>query len=159
MRKKIIRSDTLNQRSQPEQEWLDVEQIVRVELTSEDPNFTIESALIADTGPGWRAAETGEQTIRLIFDTPRTVHRIRLEFSETEVERTQEFTLRWSRHANAPLEEIVRQQWTFSPGGSTSEVEDYRVQLEHLLILALTIRPELGVPDSTFATLRKFRMA
>jgi hypothetical protein len=33
-----------------------------VEVTSEDPNFPIESALAASQGPGWRAAEPGEQT-------------------------------------------------------------------------------------------------
>jgi hypothetical protein len=47
-------------------------------------------------GLGWRAAERGSQIIRIIFDKPRPLHWVRLEFCETEMERTQEFTLRWS---------------------------------------------------------------
>jgi len=105
------------------------EEVARVEVTSDDPNFPIEVALTTGEGSGWRAAEKDEQIIRIVFDNQRTQRRIRLEFSETEIERTQEFTLRWSSEAAGPFREIVRQQWNFSPQGSTSEVEDYQVQL------------------------------
>src|SRR5260370_13624738 len=107
MRKKLINSDTMRPHSQ--EEWLDLEEIARVEVTSEDPNFPIESALAAGEGPGWRAAEKGKQIIRVVFDNPRTLRRIKLEFSETEIERTQEFTLRWSAEAGVPFTAIVRQ--------------------------------------------------
>ncbi len=76
--------------------WLDLEQIATVEVTSEDPSFPIESALVSDEGPGWRASHGGEQQIRIIFDQPVSVHRIELRFHETGCERTQEFVLRWS---------------------------------------------------------------
>jgi hypothetical protein len=36
---------------------LELEQLAKVEVTSEDPNFPIESALVSGTEPGWRAAE------------------------------------------------------------------------------------------------------
>src|SRR5258707_4097609 len=111
MRKKVIHSDTINRRPRSEGEWLDLEEIARVEVTSEDPHFPIELALAAGGGPGWRAAEKGEQTIRIGFDTPRTLRRIQLENSETEIGRTQEFTLRWSAEIDGPFTEIVRQQW------------------------------------------------
>jgi uncharacterized protein (DUF736 family) len=94
MRKKLINSDPMRLHSQ--EEWLDLEEIARVEVTSEDPNFPIEAALAAGEGSGWRAAKKGKQIIRIVLDNPRTLRRIRLEFSETEIERTQEFTLRWS---------------------------------------------------------------
>jgi hypothetical protein len=45
---------------------------------------------------GWRAASSGTQTIRLIFDEPQRLARIALVFEETETARTQEFALRWS---------------------------------------------------------------
>jgi hypothetical protein len=48
--------------------------------------------LAAEEGSGWRAAEKGKQIIRIVLDNPRTLIRIRLEFSETGMERTQEFT-------------------------------------------------------------------
>ena len=135
----------------------DLGEIATVEVTSEDPNFPIEFALTAREGPGWRAAARGKQMIRIVLDRPRPVRRIRLEFSETESQRTQEFTLRWSQ-AGGPFREIVRQQWNFSPQGSTSEVEDYQVQLKHLSVLELTLKPDL-TPDNAFATLARCRVA
>jgi hypothetical protein len=156
MRKTQITSDTMRPYSQ--EEWLDLEEIARVEVTSEDPNFPIEAALAAGKGSGWRASKKGTQIIRIILDNPRTLRRIRLEFSETEIERTQEFTLRWSDEAAGPFREITRQQWNFSPQGSTSEIEDYQVQLKNLSVLELTLKPDL-TPDDAFATLARCRVA
>jgi hypothetical protein len=157
MRKKKVNSDVIIL-GLHEREWLDLEDLARVEVTSEDPNFPIESALGPGERPGWRAAEKGKQTIRVVFDKPRTLHRIKLEFSETEIERTQEFTLRWSAEAGGPFAEIVRQQWNFSPQGSTREVEDYHVQLDKVSILELTLKPDL-TPTRAFATLALCRLA
>jgi uncharacterized protein (DUF736 family) len=158
MRKKIIGSETIRPRPPGQAEWLDLEEIARVEVTSEDPNFPIEAALAAREGPGWRAAEKGKQIIRIVFDNPTTLRRIRLEFSETEIERTQELALRWSDGAAGPFREIVRQQWNFSPQGSTSEVEDYEVHLKNLSVLELSLKPDL-TPDNAFATLARCRIA
>src|SRR6266851_4039930 len=97
MRKTIINPDTINPRPHSQGEWLDLGEIATVEVTSEDPNFPIEFALTAREGSGWRAAARGKQMIRIVLDRPRPVRRIRLEFSETESQRTQEFTLRWSQ--------------------------------------------------------------
>jgi hypothetical protein len=158
MRKNVINSDTINPRSHSQEEWLDLEEIARVEVTSEDPNFPIEAALAAGEASGWRAAEKGKQIIRIVFDNPRTLRRIRLEFSETEIERTQEFTLRWSAESGGPFRDIVRQQWSFSPHGSTSEVEDYQVDLDTVSVLELALKPDL-TPDNAFATLARCRVA
>jgi hypothetical protein len=158
MRKKVINWDTINPRPRSQEEWLDLEEVARVEVTSEDPNYPIEAALVTGEKSGWRAAEKGEQIVRIVFDSPRTLRRIRLEFSETEVERTQEFTLRWSDEATGPFREILRQQWSFSPQGSTSEVEDYQLQLENLSVLELTLKPDL-TPNNAFATLARCRVA
>ena len=156
MRKKLINSDTMRPHAQ--EEWLDLEEIARVEVTSEDPNFPIEAALAAAEGSGWRAAEKGKQIIRIVLDNPRTLRRIRLEFSETVIERTQEFTLQWSNEATGPFREIVRQQWNFSPQGSTSEIEDYHVNLESVSILELTLKPDL-TPENAVATLVAWRLS
>jgi len=158
VRKSIIDRYTVNRGQRFEQEWLAIEQLAKVEVTSEDPNFPIESALLSGRGPGWRAAEKGEQLIRIVFDSPRTIRQIRLEFSERKSERTQEFTLGWSDEPGAPLGEIVRQQWSFSPQGSTREVEDYRVDLDSVSVLELAIKPDLNL-DNAVATLAKWRLA
>ena len=62
MRKKVIHSDKINRRPRSKGEWLDLEEIATVEVTSEDPHFPIEFALAAGGGPGWRAAEEGERS-------------------------------------------------------------------------------------------------
>ena len=95
MRKRII-DPTQKQNEHSDQEWLDIDKIAVVEVTSEQDDFPIESALLPGEASGWRASGSGEQTIRLLFDNPQRLQRIRLGFEETELERTQEYVLRWS---------------------------------------------------------------
>lgn len=142
----------------PEVDWLDLEPLVEVEITSEEPACPIESALIPGDGPGWRAAAPGAQTIRLIFDPAQSLRRILLEFSETTVERTQEYLLRWSADGGHEFHDVVRQQWNFSPGGATHQVEDHSVDLAGVTVLELTITPDLG-GGSAPASLEKLRLA
>src|SRR5258708_20699063 len=144
MRKRIVAPHDAEPSGESGQGWLDLEQIATVEVTSEHPSFPVESALGSGVGPGWRAAQKGAQQIRIIFDEPASLHRIQLRFHEAECERTQEFTIRWSSAAGGPTREIVRQQWNFSPAGSTAEIEDYVVELEAVSVLELTIQPDLS---------------
>ena len=144
MRKGIVETDLAKPRGESEQGWLDLEQIATVEVTSEDPRFPIESAFGPKRGLGWRASQKGEQQIRVIFDEPMSLHRIQLRFHEAECERTQEFSLRWLPGAGEPANEIVRQQWNFSPNGSTTEIEDYEIDLNVVSVLELAIQPDLG---------------
>jgi hypothetical protein len=65
-------------------------------------------------------------------------------FRSHKVERTQQFTLRWADSQRGPFREIVRQQWNFNPRNSTMEVEDYKVDLHHVLALELVIDLDLG---------------
>jgi hypothetical protein len=157
MRKTVINPDAATASTGSEENWLDLEQIASVELTSEDPNFPIEFALTAGGGGSWRAGKPGKQVIRIVFDNPLRLRRIWLEFSERDVQRTQEFSLSWSRERDEPLKEIVCQQWSFSPQGSTTEVEDYRVDLEGVSVLELTLKPDLA-PTGAFATLAAWRV-
>jgi hypothetical protein len=145
MRKRIVTGPTPPERSlDSEQGWLDLQEIATVEVTSEEPGFPIEAAFNFESGPGWRAAQAGEQHVRIIFDRPTPIRRIQLHFVETTVERTQEFTLRWSSVSGGPMKEIVRQQWNFSPMGSTHEVEDYHVALEEVSALELAVTPDVS---------------
>jgi hypothetical protein len=59
--------------------WLDLDGAAVVEATSEEKEYPVESALVAGGTRGWRAADSGTQTIRLIFDQPQGLtHRARL---------------------------------------------------------------------------------
>ena len=157
MRKRIVGPHHARQGGQSDKGWLDLEQIATVEVTSEDPSFPIEYALGSNDGPGWRASQGGEQQIRIIFDKPVSVHRIELRFHEADYERTQEFILRWSSAADGSATEIVRQQWNFSPTGSTTEIEHYVVDLDAVSVLELAIRPDLQRPEAV-ASLAAWRL-
>jgi hypothetical protein len=95
MRKRLITPIPQDARSRDEG-WLDLDRASVVEVTSEEKDYPVESALVSRETRGWRAADSGSQTIRLIFDEPQKLTRISLVFEETEAERTQEFLLRWS---------------------------------------------------------------
>jgi hypothetical protein len=124
--------------------WLDVERLAQVEISSEEPTHPIEAALLPGRAGGWRASEPGEQLLRIVFDEPRQLRRIWLEFVEPSAERTQEYALRWQVAGGSAPRELLRQQWAFSPGGSTRETEDHRVDLSDVTALELTIRPDIA---------------
>ena len=157
MRKRIIHQDPQRVPSS-NQQWLNVEHLAQVELTSEDAAHPIESALTPGGGPGWRAGQPGQQTIRLLFDEPQSVRHMRLLFQENEQERTQQFVLRWSSDRGQSYREIVRQQYNFSPPGATSEREDYNVDLDGVTALELSIIPDINGGPAC-ASLAQLRLA
>jgi hypothetical protein len=145
-------------RSVAEESWLNLEAMAQVELTSEDPTCPIEGALLPNDLPGWRAAAPGTQSIRLLFHQPQQLRRILLRFEEPSNRRTQEFVLRWSGDGGRSSNDLVRQQYTFSPEGSTSEVEDLNVDLRSVTALELTIIPDQG-REQAHACLAEWRLA
>ena len=82
---------------------------------------------------------------------------IRVQFEETQHERQQEFALRWSADGTS-FREIVRQQWNFSPSGSTTEAENYVVALAGVSVLELHIVPDTRGGDAR-ASLAELRIA
>lgn len=156
MQKRLVRAP--GQRGAPPASWLAVESLAQVELTSEDPAHPIEAAFNPGGDSGWRASEPGTQSIRLIFNQPQSLRRIRLRFVEPTAERTQEFSLRWSPDGGRSFRELVRQQYTFSPGGATSEIEELEVDLAAVTALELTIIPDQG-RGQAHASLAEWRLA
>ena len=132
MRKRVTAAG-LEEGDASSEKWLDLERLAVVEVTSESPAFPIESALLAGAGSGvgWRAAHPGEQRLGILFDAPHHLTRIRIRMRETEQPRTQEFSLRYAQRGEAPSREILRQQYRFSPPGTTEELEEYRVDLDN----------------------------
>jgi hypothetical protein len=157
MRKRIINNET-EQSRQSSGDWLDLGQLAQVEITSEDNDYPIESALIPGAGRGWQASEPGSQVIRLLFDAPLILSRARLVFYEDDQERTQEFVLRWSADGGQTYREIVRQQYNFSPPATTQEVENYSLALEGVTAIELKIVPDISGGDSR-AKLAELRLA
>ena len=157
MRKRLI--TPIPQTGTPLDEgWLNLDRLAVVEVTSEEKEHPVESALVSGEMRGWRAADSGTQTIRLIFDQPQRLARISLVFEETETERTQEFVLRWSQDGGRSFQEIVRQQWNFSPPETTREVEEYQVELSSVTVLELMIVPNVSA-GAARASLKSFRLS
>ncbi|MDA3902871.1 MAG: hypothetical protein PF441_05395 [Desulfuromusa sp.] len=157
MRKRIITS-VQQETAALDQDWLNLEALAEVEITSEDTAHPIESALLPGRASGWRAEGPGKQTIRLLFVNPQRLRRIFLNFVETHTERTQEYVLRWSSDNGQSFKEIVRQQWNFNPQGATSETEDHHVELPAVTVLELIIIPDIS-GGNTNASLAQLRLA
>ena len=157
MRKRLI--TPIPQDAPPRDEgWLDLDGAAVVEVTSEEKDYPVESALVSGEMRGWRAASPGTQTIRLLFDQPQRLRRISLVFEETETERTQEFVLRWSPDGGRSFREIVRQQWNFSPLNTIREVEEYRVEICDVTVVELIIVPDIS-RGAARASLKSLRLS
>jgi hypothetical protein len=116
-------------------------------VTSEAPDYPIDNAFDDRRGPGgsrWVAAEPGEQRLILAFDTPQTIRTIILEVEETEVSRTQELQVSVSCDGGQSFQELRRQEYVFSPPGTTFEREEWAVTAEGVTHLQLVIRPDKG---------------
>jgi hypothetical protein len=140
--------------------WRDLERIARVEISSEDEQFPIEQALGKKATTGWRAAETGPQLIRLHFDEPLNIKRLRLHFVDKTAERSQEFAV--FAGSGDKLNEVVRQQWSFSPHCSTEEIEEYTVNLSGITMLELRIDPDRShdpKQSQNYASLQSLKLA
>lgn len=155
MRKRLIDEDP---QLTAATDWLKLDELAEVEISSEDARHPIESALLAGAGSGWRAAVPGKQTIRLLFAQSQQLRRIRVRFVETAMQRTQEYLLRWSGDNGQSFREIVRQQWNFSPEGSVTQTEEHRVDLSGVTVLELIITPDIG-NEQAVASLAELRIA
>jgi hypothetical protein len=134
-------------------DWLGVEAIAGIGVTSEADDAPIENAFYPDRQTGWRAGEPGPQIIQVTLSGPTNIRHIQLVFRESQFARTQEFTLRCTV-AGGERREVIRQQWTFSPQGSTEEVEDYCVTLDDVVVLELAITPDINKGGAHASPLR-----
>ena len=158
MRKRIItpQGERVAERTQ----WLNLEQLATVDISSEDDLFPIEHALGNSLSTGWRAASTGPQTIRLRFDDPQELHRIQIHVVDRAAERTQEMTLS-VEIVGVGKQEVWRQQFNFSPSGTTEELEDLTVELAHVTSLELRIDPDrahIPAHSQNYATLTALKV-
>jgi hypothetical protein len=126
---------------------IDIAAVATVLVTSEDPGHPIDLAFDDSRGPGgsrWIAGEPGEQTVILAFDAPQSIHRVALEVEEPEVARTQELQLAVSSDGGRTYRELLRQEYNFSPPGTTLQREDWAVNSDAVTHLRLLIRPDKG---------------
>ena len=145
LRKHIVKVSPSHPVPQPGE--MDIAATATVQVTSEDPTHPIEHVFDTRRGPGgsrWVAAEPGEQTLILAFDTPQIIHQTILEVEESEVSRTQELQLSVSHDGGQTYRELRRQEYNFSPPGTTFEREAWTVLAEGVTHLQLWMKPDKG---------------
>ena len=157
MRKKLV-SAIRNTDAASRHDWLELERVARVEVTSEAEGYPVEGALLDVGQRGWRANEPGIQTVRLLFDHSQTIRLIRVVFKEEKSARTQEFMLRWLAEGTDAWKDIVRQQWNFSPPQTAVECEEYKVDLPWAGGFEITICPDISGGD-TRASLESLQLS
>jgi hypothetical protein len=125
----------------------DIAALATVLVSSEDPRHPIDHAFDGQRGPGasrWIAAQSGEQTLILAFDTPQTIRKILVEVEEPEISRTQEMAVSISQDGGQTYRELMRQEYNFSPPGTTLEHEEWSIKADAISHLQLTIKPDKG---------------
>jgi hypothetical protein len=142
--RKILINQPIKNTPPSDLNYLDLQHLAQVEISSESQEHPIESALVEGSKSGWQAACSGEQTIRLIFDQPQTIKHIYLLFDEQEQSRTQEFVLLWRMDNEDFFREILRQQYNFSQPLTTQEIENVTVDLKQVKVLELRIIPDMS---------------
>ncbi len=133
---------------------IEIAAVATVLVTSESPEHPIDHIFDDDRGQSgtrWIAGELGEQTVILAFDAPQTIDQILLEVEEPEVPRTQELQLSLSCDAlvlsflgGMEYRELLRQEFNFSPDGTTFERVKWTASAQGVTHLRLVIKPDKG---------------
>lgn len=124
---------------------IDITAVATVIITSEHPDHPIDNIFNNPDQTGgrrWVAAEPGEQWLILDFDTPQSIYQIVLAIEEREEQRTQELAISISRDGGHSYHEVIRQEYNFSPPGTTCEQETWSVATKPVTHLRLQITPD-----------------
>jgi hypothetical protein len=125
----------------------DIPALATIFVTSEAPGHPVDHIFDERNGPGgsrWIAAADGEQTLILAFDAPQAIREITLETEELKASRTQVLSISLSEDGGETYRERLRQEFTFSPPGTTFEREEWSVPAERVTHLRVVIRPDKG---------------
>lgn len=145
MRKHILTERSVISSRRPEEK--EIAEIATVWVTSEAADNPIDCAFDQCRGSGgsrWLADDPGKQRLILAFDHPQTLRTITVEVEEPEVSRTQELQVAVSTDGGQTFQELRRQEYTFSPPGTTFEREEWTVRLDGVTHLQVVIIPDKG---------------
>jgi len=145
LRKHLLTDHPIGQVAEPGEK--DIAALATVGVTSEATDYPIDNAFDSHRGPGgsrWVAGAPGPQRLLLTFDAPQTLRRLRLEVEEHEVSRTQDLQVAISRDGGHTYQTLLRQEYTFSPPGTTFEREEWAIPVEGVTHLQLVITPDKG---------------
>ena len=158
LRKEILR--TQQAASRPGASEIDIASVATVLVTSEDPEHPIDHAFDGQRGPGasrWIAEQSGTQTVIVAFDAPQAIRSVLVESYEPEIERTQEMDVSISTDGGSNYRHVLRQEYNFSPPGTSYEREHWSVAIDGVTHVKVTIKPDKGGKASR-ATLTAFAL-
>ena len=145
LRKQILTThETMSRRGAAE---MDIAAVATVLVSSEDPRHPIDYAFDDQRGPGatrWIAGETGEQVVILAFDAPQTIRKVLVEVEEPDIRPHPGNGGIVSQDGGQTYRELVRQEYNFSPPGTTFEREEWSVEADAMTHLRLAIKPDKG---------------
>ncbi len=147
MRKHLLQPQEARPPRPPQPDEKNIAAMATVFVTSESAAHPVENAFDNRRGPGgsrWIANGEGEQTLILAFDSPQTIRQIRLEIEEPELCRTQELAIAMSTDGGQTYQERLRQEFTFSPPGTTFEREEWSLPGQAVTHLKVVIKPDKG---------------
>ena len=145
LRKHLLTDSPVEQVAEPGEK--DIAALATVWVTSEAADYPIDNAFDSHRGPGgsrWVAGTPGPQRLLLAFDAPQPLRLLRLEVEEQNMSRTQEIQVAISRDGGHTYQTLLRQEYTFSPPGTTFEREDWAIPAESVTHLQLVITPDKG---------------
>jgi hypothetical protein len=131
----------------PDPDTKDIATLATVLVTSEAPDHPVDHLFDGHGGRGgtrWIASAEGEQTLVLAFDAPQTIREVSLEAEEWQTSRNQVLILSLSHDGGGSYREILRQEFVFSPPGTTFQRESWRVPAAGVTHLRLVIQPDKG---------------
>jgi hypothetical protein len=126
---------------------IDIAAVATVLVTSEAPDHPIDQVFDLDQGrrgAHWIAGEPGEQMVTLAFAAPQTINQILLEVEQPDFARTQELHLSLPCDGGRTYRELLRQEFNFSPPGTTFEREKWTISVQGVTHLRLVIKPDKG---------------
>ena len=140
---------------------IDIASCATIAYSSEDPAHPVEHLLDGCSGPGgtrWISARPDvTDHIVVEFDLPQTISRLLYEVEEVVHERTQEVRVEVSEDGGRTYHQILVQEYTFSPAGTTFQREEHRFSPLRATHLRLTIVPNKNRSGAApLASLRLF---
>jgi F5/8 type C domain len=158
-----VRKRPLNEQSSkpPERSGeIDIASHATLVYSSEDPDHPLEYLIDRHCGRGgtrWASARLNStERIVLEFDHFQRVSGLVYEVEECGEERTQEVRVSVSSDHGRTYNQVLVQEYTFSPQGATFQHEELRLELPAITHLSLTIVPNKS--GSGLATLTSLRL-
>src|SRR5207248_8601034 len=144
LRKEILRTDRVSNDRGAE---IDIAARATVLVTSEDPDHPIDHAFDGQRGPGasrWISGASGPQTVVVAFDAPQTIRALLVEIDEPDTARTQEMEVSISTDGGATYRHVLRQEYNFSPPGTSYDNERWSVVAAGVTHVRWTLKPVVG---------------